>query len=50
MNKIKELAIKSKNTLKEEGISGLTKKSAKYLFYKASSINRKYDKVFKQSY
>ena len=47
MNKIKELAIKSKNTLKEEGISGLTKKSAKYLFYKASSINRKYDKGFK---
>ena len=47
MSKIKELAVKSKNTLKEEGITGLTKKSAKYLYFKAGALNRKYDKGFK---
>ena len=47
MSKIKELAVKSKNTLKEEGVSGLTKKSAKYIYFKASALNRKYDRGFK---
>ena len=47
MSAIKELARKSKNTLKEEGLIGLTKKSTKYLYFKASSLNRKYDRGFK---
>ena len=47
MSRIKELAIKSKNTLKEEGVSGLTKKSAKYLYYKAGSLKREYDRGYK---
>ena len=47
MSKIKELAKKSTNTLREEGITGLTKKGARYLYFKAGSLNRKYDKGFK---
>ena len=47
MRKIKELAQKSKNTLREEGISGLTKKGVRYLYFKVGSLNRKYDRGFK---
>lgn len=47
MSKIKELASKSKSTLKEEGIKGLTKKSAKYIYFKAGALHRKYDRGFK---
>ena len=49
MNKdrIIELTRKVKNTLKDEGIVELTKKSAKFLSFKASSINKKYDIGYK---
>ena len=47
MSKIKELAKKSTNTLREEGITGLKKKGARYLYFKAGSLNRKYDRGFK---
>ena len=42
MSKIKELAIKSKNTLIEEGPIGLTKKSARYLYFKSKKYTTKY--------
>ncbi len=45
--RIKELAGKSKRTLKEEGITGLATKSAKFVYFKASATTRKYDKAFK---
>lgn len=47
MSKIKELAIKSKNTLIEEGPIGLTKKSARYLYFKGAKYVTKYDEGFK---
>ena len=47
MSRIKELAKKSKNTLKEEGITGLTKKGTRYIYFKTSSVRRKYDRGFK---
>lgn len=46
-NKIIELAKKTKKVLKEEGIVGFSKKSSRYIYFKASKINRKYDKAFK---
>lgn len=45
--RIKELAGKTKRTLKEEGITGLTRKSAKFVYFKATTLNRKYDRGFK---
>ncbi|MBQ3469150.1 MAG: glycosyltransferase [Bacilli bacterium] len=47
MNKVKELLVKSKNTLKDEGVKSLTKKSAKYIYFKTTAVKRKYDRGFK---
>ena len=47
MGKIKELASKSVNTLKNEGVKELAKKSSRYLYFKGSKVIRKYDKGFK---
>ena len=44
---IKRLMNKTKNTLKEEGVKALAIKSTKYLTFKISAINRKYDRGFK---
>lgn len=46
-SKVKELASKVKNTMKNEGVVELGKKSARYITFKISSLNRKYDKGFK---
>ena len=49
MNKAraKELLGKTKTTLKQEGIKGLTSKSYRFLSYKVTSKVRKYDRGFK---
>lgn len=49
MNKerVKELASKVKNTIKDEGVVELAKKSCRFIKFKATSLNRKYDKAFK---
>ena len=47
MNKVKELMIKTKDTLKNEGVVALTKKTGRYVYFKASAFNREYDKAFK---
>lgn len=47
MSKIKELAIKSKNTLIEDGITGLVKKGTKYIYFQGKKYTTKYDKGFK---
>lgn len=49
MNKtrIKELALKTKKTLKDEGVLALGKKSVKFVSYKISGFHREYDKAFK---
>lgn len=47
MNKIKGLLKKVKYTLKNEGLVSLIKKIFNYLKFKITSINRKYDKGFK---
>ncbi len=45
MNKrrIKELTTKTKQTIKDEGIKGLAKKSTNFISYRISGLNRKYD-------
>lgn len=47
MNKIKGLLKKVGYTLKNEGLVSLIKKTFNYLKFKLTSINRKYDKGFK---
>ena len=49
MNKarIRELANKTKSTLKNEGAFGLVKKTAKFTTYKVTAKTRKYDSGFK---
>ena len=49
MNKarIRELANKTKSTLKNEGALGLVKKTAKFTTYKVTAKTRKYDSGFK---
>ena len=49
MNKerVKELIGKTGQTIKEEGVVSLTKKSYKFISYKVGRLNRKYDKCFK---
>lgn len=47
MNKIKGLLKKVRDTLKNEGLASLIQKTFNYLKFKVTSINRKYDKGFK---
>jgi glycosyltransferase involved in cell wall biosynthesis len=49
MNKarIKELGRKTKQTLKDEGVVSLVKKSVKFVSFRVTKVNRKYDKCFK---
>ena len=45
--RVKELAKKTTQTLKEEGVVSLTKKGYKFVSFRVGKINRKYDKCFK---
>lgn len=45
--RVKELAKKTTQTLKEEGVVSLTKKGYKFVSFRVGKINRKYDKGFK---
>ncbi len=47
MRKFKELLGKIKTTLKQEGLVALCKKSIKFVFYKITAFQRKYEKGFK---
>lgn len=47
MSRVKELSLKVKNTLRDEGVKTLAKKTINYTKFKVTSINRKYDKGFK---
>ena len=47
MGKIKDLATKSVNTLKNEGVKELAKKSYRYVYFKGTKVIRKYDVGFK---
>lgn len=47
MNRIKELILKSKSTLHEEGFITFIKKCFKFIEFKITSVNRKYDRGFK---
>ena len=47
MSKVKDLSLKVKNTLKEEGIGPLVKKTVNYTKFKVTALNRKYDRGFK---
>ena len=46
-NKIGELIQKSKTTIKEEGVKKFLSKSVTYTKFKVTSLNRKYDRGFK---
>ena len=45
--RVKELAKKTTQTLREEGVVSLTKKGYKFVSFRVGKINRKYDKCFK---
>lgn len=45
--RVKELVQKTHQTLKEEGVISLTKKSYKFISFRVGKINRKYDRCFK---
>ena len=47
LSKIKELGNKTINTLKQDGVKTLLKKSKNFIKYKVSTRNQKYDKCFK---
>lgn len=47
MSRVKELSLKVKNTLRDEGVKTLAKKTINYTKFKVTSINRKYDRGFK---
>lgn len=47
VERAKELMHKTTQTLKEEGVVELTKKSYRFVSYKVGKINRKYDDCFK---
>lgn len=47
MSKVKDLSLKVKNTLKDEGVGPLVKKTVNYTKFKVTALNRKYDRGFK---
>ncbi len=47
MNRVQELAKKTTQTLREEGVKSLANKTTNFVKYRVGKLNRKYDKGFK---